>query len=75
VNVRPTNIKLQARAVRIVQQITGKSEAECTSALQQCDGNIKLACLILCGATLSGARQLLAEAHDNLRLALAAQNK
>jgi N-acetylmuramic acid 6-phosphate etherase len=74
VNVRPTNIKLQARAVRIVQQISETSEAACTQALQQCDGNIKLACLTLRGATLVEAKQILADTDDNLRLAFASLN-
>jgi N-acetylmuramic acid 6-phosphate etherase len=72
VNMRPTNVKLQARAVRIVQQITNKPEADCNSVLQQCKGNIKLACLMLSGTSMSEAKHLLDEANDNLRLAFAA---
>jgi N-acetylmuramic acid 6-phosphate etherase len=72
VNMRPTNIKLQLRAVRMVQQITDCSETDARMALAGAQGNIKCASLMLLASlSLVAAQEALHKAGDNLRIALA----
>lgn len=49
VHMRPTNAKLRARAIRMIGQLTGREEADCTRALDACDGNIRAAADLLKG--------------------------
>jgi N-acetylmuramic acid 6-phosphate etherase len=71
VNVLAGNRKLQARARRIVSQISGASAENAAAALALSRGAVKPAVLICAGATAyDAAQQLLAETNGNLRLAL-----
>jgi len=44
VDVRPTNEKLRARAVRIVRELTGVDECLAEQALRESDWEIRMAC-------------------------------
>jgi N-acetylmuramic acid 6-phosphate etherase len=71
VDVRATNEKLRARAQRIVQLATGSTTAEAERALTAADGNAKVAIVsLLTGLDPDSARAQLADANDNVRLAL-----
>jgi N-acetylmuramic acid 6-phosphate etherase len=71
VDVRATNEKLRARAHRIVQLATGATAAEVERALAEADGNAKVAIVsLLTGLDSESARAQLADAKDNVRLAL-----
>jgi N-acetylmuramic acid 6-phosphate etherase len=71
VDVRATNEKLRARAQRIVQLATGSAPAEVERALAEADGNAKVAIVsLLTGLDAGSARSQLADANDNVRLAL-----
>jgi N-acetylmuramic acid 6-phosphate etherase len=71
VDVRATNEKLRARAQRIVQLATGSTAAEVERALSEADGNAKVAIVsLLTGLDSESARSQLADANDNVRLAL-----
>lgn len=71
VDVQATNAKLRARALRIVQQVTGAEAAEAEAALSQAGGSAKLAIVILkTGRTPDEAQRLLAESGGFLRRAL-----
>ena len=52
VDVQATNEKLRVRSRRIVMNVTGKDEAEAQKALDEAQGQVKLACAML-GAGLS----------------------
>ena len=47
VNLIADNQKLVSRAVRILESATKRSTEDCTAALQQADGSVKLAILLL----------------------------
>ncbi|MCR8724403.1 N-acetylmuramic acid 6-phosphate etherase [Frigidibacter sp. ROC022] len=71
VEMKPTNAKLKARAVRIVADLTGKPEWTATEALDAAGGSIKLAAIMLLrGLSLNDAQALLDRASGNLRRAL-----
>ena len=71
VNVQTSNIKLQARARRIVQQACGISAEEAESALKACDGQAPVAIVsTLAGVTPNEARRRLAAADGIVRKAL-----
>lgn len=71
VDVQATNVKLRARAARIIAQITGLSLARAQDALGEADGSAKLAVLMVqTGQSLDEARQTLAHAGGFLRRAL-----
>lgn len=71
VNVVADNRKLQQRAARIVQHITGVSNATARSKLAQTSGHVKHAVLLAAGATgLEQARQILEQSDGRLRDAL-----
>ena len=71
VDMRVSNRKLQGRAAKIVQAISGVDEAAAAAALSQAGGRIKLASLIAVGAAPDAADRLLRQNDDNLRQALA----
>lgn len=72
VDVQATNRKLQARAIRIVRQVTGASPERAEAALTQAGGSAKVAIVTLqTGVTPDEARQRLAHAGGFLRRALA----
>jgi N-acetylmuramic acid 6-phosphate etherase len=71
VDVRATNEKLRARARRIVQLATGATAADVERALSEADGNAKVAIVsLLTGLDSDSARSQLADANDNVRLAV-----
>jgi N-acetylmuramic acid 6-phosphate etherase len=47
VDVKPTNQKLQARAVRLVSEIAGVSSAQAEEALALAGGNVKISIVML----------------------------
>ncbi|GAA5512818.1 N-acetylmuramic acid 6-phosphate etherase [Deinococcus carri] len=71
VDVRASNAKLEARAVRLTCHATGAAEAEARAALEQAGGSVKTALVMLrlgLGAAEAGAR--LAAAGGHARAAL-----
>ena len=71
VDVQVTNLKLKARAVGIVRQVTGASRERAEEALTQSGGSAKIAIVVVqTGATPDEARQRLARAGGFLRRAL-----
>jgi N-acetylmuramic acid 6-phosphate etherase len=71
VDLTATNEKLRARAVRILEAITGTSDARAREALERCGGEVKAAALVLKRRIEpDAARARLAAAGGNLRRAL-----
>lgn len=71
VDVRASNAKLQVRAIRIVVEITGATEAEASAALRRSDWEVKTATLVLLrGIEPAAARHLLDQHRGRLRQAL-----
>ncbi|MBI3996110.1 MAG: N-acetylmuramic acid 6-phosphate etherase [Candidatus Omnitrophica bacterium] len=71
VDVRPTSRKLRARAVRIIQTVTGCSLASAADALRRARGRVKVAILMQqCRLSDRAALYALHRAHGSLRLAL-----
>jgi N-acetylmuramic acid 6-phosphate etherase len=58
VSMRATNAKLRGRTLRILHEATGAGAQECAAALEEADGDLKVALVhLLCGvdgATASG---------------------
>ena len=73
VDVRPTNAKLVARAIRLTAHATGASEAAAREALSECGNEVKTA-IVMLTASLSAdeARRRLAAVHGSVRAALSA---
>jgi N-acetylmuramic acid 6-phosphate etherase len=67
VNMQSTNAKLRRRAESMVAQIAGCSEAQAASALEETEGDIKIAALIVLGYDKAEAEVILASHHGNLR--------
>lgn len=73
VDLRASNEKLRRRALRMVMAITGADEPKAQAALQNANGQVKLAVLMLkTGLTLEAAQTCLNKAGSSLRRALAA---
>lgn len=70
VHMRATNAKLRRRSEIMVAQITGCDDATAIKALQQANGDLKLASLIALGAAPSEAQAALTQSDGNLREAL-----
>lgn len=71
VNMQVDNVKLQARALDILRQITGAGQDAAAQALADCGGALKPAALVLLrGLAPDAARAALVDAGDNLRRAL-----
>jgi N-acetylmuramic acid 6-phosphate etherase len=71
VDVRPTSRKLHARALRIIQTLTGCSARDASRALRRARGRVKIAVVMLrCGLTYPHAQRELARAHGSLRQVL-----
>ena len=71
VDLRVTNKKLQDRAERILETMTGQTRARCIELLSQADGHVKLALVIHSKKVdAAEARHLLAVAGGSLRRAL-----
>ena len=67
VNMQSTNAKLRRRAESMVAQIAGCSEAQAASALEETEGDIKIAALVVLGYDKAEAEAILASHHGNLR--------
>lgn len=73
VDLRATNDKLRARAIRMVVQITGADEAAAEAALADSRGHVKTAIVALtAGVGPDRARELLAQVGGSSRGAIAA---
>jgi N-acetylmuramic acid 6-phosphate etherase len=70
VDMRASNEKLRGRAIRMLQRLTGCDESAASVVLQNADGNVKTAVLLLRGLDVAGARSLLAAHQGHLRQAL-----
>lgn len=70
VNMRVSNAKLAIRARRMVADLAGVDDERAAAALRSADDDIKLAVLLAQGAGLRDARDRLAAADGELRLAL-----
>ncbi|OYO13820.1 N-acetylmuramic acid 6-phosphate etherase [Enemella evansiae] len=71
VDVRASNAKLRIRAIRIVVEITGATEAEAREALERSGWEVKVATLVLLrGLEPAAARELLGRHDGRLRPAL-----
>lgn len=71
VEMRPTNVKLQERAVKMVADLTDRDEDAARRTLAEAEGSIKLATLMLLKSlTREEAEATLARARGNLRDAL-----
>lgn len=71
VDMRPSNDKLRARAVRMVRALSGADAVAAQSALDAADGHVKLAVLTLRGVSQDAATALLRRHGNSLRVALA----
>jgi N-acetylmuramic acid 6-phosphate etherase len=71
VDVQATNAKLARRSEAILRQLTGRDPGEIGAALDQAQGQVKLAALLLHGLTPDDAAALLERAGGRLRTALA----
>jgi N-acetylmuramic acid 6-phosphate etherase len=67
VNMQSTSTKLQRRAELMVTRIAGCDQARAASALEQADGDIKLATLVVLGYDKAEAEGILASHKGNLR--------
>jgi N-acetylmuramic acid 6-phosphate etherase len=71
VGVVTANEKLRARAARMVRELTGCSGEKVDAALQEAEGNARVAILMLrCGIDTAAARARLAAANGDLAVAL-----
>jgi N-acetylmuramic acid 6-phosphate etherase len=71
VEVQATNAKLNQRKKRMLGFLTGRSDPEIDHALEQAQGNVKLAVLVLRGCDVGRAEALLQETNGHLREAIA----
>ena len=72
VDLKPTNLKLFARAARIVMQATGSTEEQAQEALTRTNNDVKLAILTtMTGMNLEQAKAALSKAGMVLRKAIA----
>ena len=67
VNMQTTNTKLKRRAELMVAQIAGCDQAQAACALEQAEGDIKLATLLVLGYDKAEAEGILASHKGNLR--------
>ncbi len=71
VDLRATNEKLRARSLRTVMAATGLGPGEASTALEQADGSVKLAILMLrTGLSVTAARHVLTAAAGDLARAI-----
>lgn len=73
VNLIADNKKLVRRALRILESATNQSQEKCQKALDEAEGLVKVAILILADCSVEEAKQLLDENRGNVRHALAAK--
>lgn len=67
VNMQTTNTKLKRRAELMVAGITGCDQSQAAYALEQAEGDIKLATLVVLGYDKADAQRILASHKGNLR--------
>jgi N-acetylmuramic acid 6-phosphate etherase len=73
VSMRATNAKLRGRTLRILREATGLDEAECTAALLEADGDLKVALVrLLAGIDSVQAAEALTATDGHVRNALVA---
>lgn len=71
VEMRPTNVKLEQRAAKMVAELTGAAFDVAAKALAEAEGSIKLATIMLTKSlSRADAEAVLAAANGNLRAAL-----
>ncbi|HVK23111.1 MAG TPA: N-acetylmuramic acid 6-phosphate etherase [Actinokineospora sp.] len=71
VSMRASNAKLRGRTLRILREATGLSMPECSAALTESHGDLKVALVhLLSGVDTSRARRALAETSGHVRLAM-----
>ncbi|MBR6234179.1 MAG: N-acetylmuramic acid 6-phosphate etherase, partial [Erysipelotrichaceae bacterium] len=71
VDVKATNEKLVERCRRVVMEATGCDHDEADAVLKETENNCKLAIvMILLNIPLNEAKEKLAQADDNIRIAL-----
>lgn len=71
IDVRATNEKLKSRALRIVQQATNADEAVCLSALEEANGQVRLAIfMILSSLSINDAKIILKANNGNISKSL-----
>ena len=71
VSMRATNAKLRGRTVRILREATGLDEQECTTALADSGGDLKVALVhLLSGVSATRAAEALERTQGHVRLAL-----
>ncbi|MEJ2852727.1 MULTISPECIES: N-acetylmuramic acid 6-phosphate etherase [unclassified Saccharothrix] len=71
VSMRATNAKLRGRTVRILREATGLAENECTTALADAGGDLKVALVhLLSGVPIAQAAEALETAQGYVRQAL-----
>lgn len=71
VSMRATNAKLRGRTVRILREATGLAENECTTALADAGGDLKVALVhLLSGVPVAQAAEALEKAQGYVRQAL-----
>lgn len=76
INVAQSNHKLRQRALRILQQATGIDPLSAERAMRETGRDIRLALVMLkAGVDLDQAKQRLAAANGNVRLAIEATKK
>jgi N-acetylmuramic acid 6-phosphate etherase len=75
VDVQPTNKKLAQRSEAMLMHLTGRKAKDARAALEQADGSIKLAVLLLKGCGLDDAKALLKRSKGQLRRAIASLDK
>jgi len=69
--MQTTNTKLKHRAEVMIARIAGCGQAEAASALEQTEGDIKMAVLVVLGYDKAKAESVLARHNGNLRRILA----
>ncbi len=71
VSMRATNAKLRGRTIRILREATGMSMADCSDALTEADGELKVALVhLLSGVDVANAAKALATSDGHVRKAL-----
>lgn len=71
VDVKVSNRKLRARALRIIRTVTGVSEDQAENLMEMADGSVKLAIAMhATGLTTEAAREALSQAKGRLRMVL-----
>jgi len=71
VSMRATNAKLRGRTIRILREATGMSMADCSDALTEADGDLKVALVhLLSGEDVASAAKALTANDGHVRKAL-----